>query len=106
MSTTTDLKACVILEGLIDALLGAAVDHQVFDGTHHFIISRDGMTHRVVFAELVLEETETADLRSLLPRITRRLLAQNSPCRIRIGPTNTSQRAAADSPGWALRSYL
>jgi hypothetical protein len=95
MSISTDLKACLILEGLIEALPGAAVDYQASDGTHHFIISRPGMTHRVVFAEQVLEDTESADLQRVLPRITRKLLSERAPCRIRVGPHGAAQRAAA-----------
>jgi hypothetical protein len=95
MNTSTDLKACLILEHLSDQLPGARVDYRVKNGTHEFIIRRDGVTQRVELSVQVLDQSESAELERVLPRITQKLLTERGPCRIRVGPPNASQRAAA-----------
>jgi hypothetical protein len=86
MSTSTDLKACLILERLGTQLPRAEVDYQVVNGAHQFIIRRGGVTHRVEFPDRILAENESADLERVLPRITQKLLTERGPCRIRVGP--------------------
>lgn len=90
MSTSTDLKACFILERLGTQLPTAQVDYQVVNGAHQFIIRRGGVTHQVEFPERILANSESADLERVLPRITQKLLNEHGPCRIRVGPHSSS----------------
>lgn len=85
MSLSIDLKACAILEHLLQEFDDGNVDYCCTQDLHQFRIERGGMHHQVGFFEQTLEGHDVDEIEDAVTRLAEDLKASNQPRSIRIG---------------------
>ena len=85
VSTTTDLKACLILELLAAGIPGASVDYECGGGMHRFVISRQGLRYELSFFERLIEACDAEDITKALQIVVDRIQARSAPRRMSFG---------------------
>lgn len=84
MSVDIDLKACSILERLSAELTESAVDYTCTQDLHQFMVTTDGVTREIGFAERVLEVTNIPDIEQVVNKLIHQIKAGTAPQRIRV----------------------
>jgi hypothetical protein len=95
MSTSTDLKACLILERLGAAIPGAQVEYARGGGMHRFVIVLGTINYDVGFPERLLEACSAEEIDRAVRLFVERIRTGAGPRRIKVGTRTGERRAAA-----------
>ena len=85
MSTSTDLKSCLILEMLNAGIPDASVDYECGGGIHRFLISCQGLRYELSFIERLLQACNAEDITHALRIVVDRIQARAAPRRMKFG---------------------
>ena len=85
MTTSTDLKACLILEQLGAGIPDASVDYEGGGGLHRFLISCQGHKYELSFIERLLEACNAEDITHALRIVVDRIQSRATPRRMKFG---------------------
>ena len=94
MSTTTDLKACLILELLGAGIPAAAVEYECGDGRHRFVVLCRGLRYELSFLERLLDASNAEDITNAVRIVIERIQTRAAPRRMKFGAM-AGHRAAA-----------
>ena len=95
MSTTTDLKACLILELLGAGIPAAAVEYECGDGRHRFVVVLGrGLRYELSFLERLLDASNAEDITNAVRIVIERIQTRAAPRRMKFGAM-AGHRAAA-----------
>jgi hypothetical protein len=95
MSTSIDLKACLILEQFGTGIPDASVDYEGGAGMHRFLISCQGHRYELSFIERLLEACNAEDITNALPIVVDRIQNGAAPRRMKFGAMAGHGAAAA-----------
>jgi hypothetical protein len=85
LTVDAELKACRILESLIERLHDATVDYQCYGGVHRFVVRHAGSRFKIEFPEQSLLRRSEQDLEQVTAQIVERIRTHSLP-----GPTPTA----------------
>ena len=82
MSVDIDLKACSILEKLSAEFKGVEVDYTCTQDIHQFMLTTQGITREIGFAQRVLELRNIPDIEQVVTKLINDIKAGSAPRRI------------------------
>ena len=94
MSTTTDLKACLILELLGSGVPDGSVDYECGGGRHRFVVLCRGLRYELSFLERLLQACDAEDITNAVRIVVERIQTRSAPRRMKFGAM-AGHRAAA-----------
>ena len=95
MSTSTDLKACLILERLRADIPDAQIEYECGGGMHRFAIVHDALDYDVGFPERLLKVCGVEEIDRAIRLFVERVRTGSGPRRIKVGTRGSDRRAAA-----------
>ena len=95
MSTSIDLKACLILEQLGAQIPGAQIEYERGGGMHRFVIVNGTLDYDVGFPERLLEACSVEEIDRAIRLFVERVRTGAGPRRIKVGTRSGDRRAVA-----------
>ena len=95
MSTSSDLKACLILERLRAEIPDAQIEYECGRGMHRYAIVNGTVSYDVGFPERLLEVCGVQEIDRAIRLFVERVRTGAGPRRIKVGTRGGDRRAAA-----------
>ena len=95
MSTSTDLKACLIMERLRAEIPDAQIEYERGGGMHRYAIVNGTVNYNVGFPERLLEVCGVEEIDRAIRLFVERVRTGAGPRRIKVGTRGGDRRAAA-----------
>ena len=93
--STTDLKACLILERLRAEIPDAQIEYECGGGIHRYVIANGALDYDVGFPERLLDACGLEEIDRAIRLFVERVRTGAGPRRIKVGTRGGDRRAAA-----------